>query len=205
MSAAGKVCTGFSLPWVAKYSCTGGTISFSDAMRLARGVDVSIEPDESGDNDFYADNVKAESDAGTFTGGKLNITVDGLFQEAESFIMGLPSASNGWIDYNDDQEVPYVAFSYVARYQSDNVESFTPVVIVKTQFDQVKNSAATSTETKNFQTQSLTANIMRGDDEKHTWKKLADEDYSTEALAEAAIKALFGVTGDTTGDTTGNS
>ena len=195
MSAAGKVCTGFSLPYVAKYACESGTISYTNGRKLARGVDVSIEPDSSDDNKFYADNQAAETDAGSFTGGTLNLTVDGLFVESESMIMGLPAAgtNDDWVVYDDDQEIPYVGFGCVARYQSDNEESFVPVVLTKVQFNQIQSSAATSEETKNFQTQSLTATILRGDDAKHSWKRIAAEDCETEAAAEALVKSALGI------------
>ena len=37
MSAAGKVCTGFSKPYVAKYSNDGGAVTYSGVMQLAPG------------------------------------------------------------------------------------------------------------------------------------------------------------------------
>ena len=195
MAAAGKVCTGFSLPYVAKYACADGVISYSAGRKLARGVDVSIEPDSAEDNVFYADNAAAETDAGTFTGGTLNLTVDGLFQEAEQMIMGLPAPANNsdWLDYDDDQVVPYVGVGYVARYQSDGVTTYCPTIIVKVQFNQLQSSHATSEEQKNYQTQALSAAILRGDNAKHKWKRLGKEDYATEAEAEAAIKTALNI------------
>lgn len=196
MAVAGKVCTGFSLPYVALYACAAGVISYSSGRKLARGVDVSIEPDSSEDNVFHADNAAAETDAGTFTGGTLNLTVDGLFQDAEKLIMGLPAAgeNDDWLTYDDDQVIPYVGVGYIARYQTEGVTTYCPTIIVKTQFSQLQSSHATSEEQKNYQTQALSAAILRGDDAKHSWKKLGKTDYATEALAEAAIKDFFSIT-----------
>lgn len=201
MAAAGKVCTGFSLPYVAKYACNDGVISYTAGRKLARGVDVSIEPDSSEDGAFYADNVAAETDAGTFTGGTANVTVDGLFQDAEKLIMGLPAAGSGenWLTYDDNQVVPYMGFGYIARYQSEGVVTWCPTILLKVQFSQIQSSHATSEETKNYQTQALSASIMRADDADHSWKKVANEDYETEAEAEAAIKEFFGITRTTPG------
>ena len=61
MAAAGKVCTGFSKPYVAKYSNAGGVVSYSGCMQLARGVSVSLSLDTTDDNNFYADNIVAET------------------------------------------------------------------------------------------------------------------------------------------------
>ena len=90
MAAAGKVCTGFAKPYVALYSNTGATTAYSGGMQLARGVDVSIEPEVGDANPFYADNVEAETAPGTFTGGTVSLTVDGLLEAAEKMIFGLP-------------------------------------------------------------------------------------------------------------------
>lgn len=194
MSAAGKVCTGFSKPYVALYSASGTTLTYTSGQKFARGVDVSIEPESSDDNKFYADNFEAETDAGTFSGGTLSLTVDGLLQAAESLIMGLPAAdSDGWVHYGDSQEIPFVGIGYIARYMSDGVESYVPTVIPKCIFNQISDSAATSEDSINFQTQSLTAKILRSENANRDWRIRGDEE-ETEAAAEAAIKKMFSIT-----------
>ena len=195
MSAAGKVCVGFSKPYVAVYANSGTTVSYSDGRVLARGVDVSIEPETSDDNKFYADNVEAETDAGTFSGGTLSLTVDGLHQDAEALIMGLPAADqSGWISYGDSQTVPFVGVGYIAKYMSGGEITYVPTIIPKVVFNQISSSHATSEDSLNFQTQALTAQIKRADDANRSWKYLG-EPQTTEALAEAAIKTKFGITG----------
>lgn len=188
MSAAGKVCTGFSLPYVALYN--NGT--YTSGMKLARGVDVSVSPEASDDNNFYADNHVAESASGTMTGGTIDLTVDGLLTAAEKLIMGLPAAASGWTAYDDDQAIPYVGIGYIARYMSDGVTTYVPVVIAKARFNQIELSAATQEEDIDWQTQSLSAVMYRGDDAKHTWKYIGD-DEETEEAAEAALKAKLGI------------
>lgn len=195
MSAAGKVCIGFSKPYVALYDNSGTTITYSDGRVLARGVDVSIEPETSDDNKFYADNTEAETDAGTFSGGTLSLTVDGLHQDAESLIMGLPAADqSGWISYGDSQTVPFVGVGYIAKYMSDGEITYVPTIIPKVVFNQISSSHATSEDSLNFQTQALTAQIKRADDADRSWKYLG-EPQTTEALAEAAIRTKLGIAG----------
>lgn len=194
--AAGKVCTGFSKPYVALYAESSGTVSYSSGQLLARGVEVNLEPETSDDNDFYADNVKSESAGKKFTGGTVTLTVDGLLVAAEKLIMGLPTPSGtsvAWVPYDDDQSVPYVGIGFIARYMSGGVESFLPIVLAKCQFNEIPNAAATQEEEIDWQTQELTASIMRSDDAKHTWKWIAASDYSTEAAAEAALQAKLGI------------
>ena len=193
--AAGKVCTGFSKPYVALYSATGTTITYSSGQVLARGVDVSIEAESSDDNNFYADNVLAESAGKKFTSGTVTLTVDGLKTAAEKLIMGLPTGTGDWMDYGDDQEIPYVGIGFLARYMSDGVESWTPIVLVKCMFDEIGTSAATQEEEIDWQTQELSASIHRGDDANHSWKSVGTTEYATEAAAEAVLRTKLGITG----------
>ena len=185
--ANGRVCTGFSKPYVAVYSATGGTITYASGQDLARGVDVSIEPETSEDNIFYANNVAAESASGSFTGGTVNLTVDGLKIAAERLIMGLPTAgADGFMAYDNSQQIPYVGIGFIARYMEDGVTSYVPYVLTKCVFSQISTEAATQEAEIDWQTQELTATIMRGDDAAQTWKYVGNE-YETEAAAYTAM------------------
>ena len=206
MPVAGRVVTGYSKPKIADYACTAGVISYSNGMTLARGVSVEISVDEGDSNNFYADNQLAESDSGAFTSGTATLTVDGLKANAEKSIQGLPTAdSDGFLNYNDDQNKGYKGIGYITRYQSDGVVTYVPTIIVKTKFNQLSRSAQTQEESKNYQTQQLTARIHRGDDAKHTWLKVSETEYETEAAAEAALNAALGISSNssTPGQTPG--
>ena len=197
MSAAGKVCTGFSLPYVAAYAASGGAVTYSDGTKLARGVSVSIDPEVSDSNDFYADNVLAESVAGTFTGGTATVTVDGLLGAAEKMIFGLPTAETvsdvSVYQYGDSANPPYLGLGFIVRYMSDGIASYVPVVLTKVKFNLPSTSATTQSEEIDWQTQELTANIMRDDTANHQWKFVGATDYSTEAAAEVDLKKLLGI------------
>lgn len=202
MAAAGKVITGFSSPYVAKYSASGGTVTYSDGMRLARGVSVSINPEVGDANPFYADNVEAETVPGTFTGGTADLVVDGLLNEAESFIYGLPepeSLSYGeskTVDvyaYGEGIQIPYVGVGFIIRYMSDGVTTYCPMVLTKTRFQTPNTEAATQEESIEWQTQTLTADLMRDDSADRNWKKIA-ADQATEAEAEEIVKAMLNIT-----------
>ena len=62
-----------------------------------------------------------------------------------------------------------------------------------TKFNLPSTSAATQSEEIDWQTQELTANIMRDDTANHNWKFVGATDYSTEAAAEADLKKLLGI------------
>lgn len=200
--AAGKVITGFSLPYVAKYAESAGNVTYSGGMKLARGVEVSVEPKVGDSNPFYADNVESENVPGTFTGGTATLTVDGLLTAAETFIYGLPepetlsygeSKTANIINYGDDMEIPYVGIGFIVRYMSGGVTTYAPIVLTKARFQTGSTEAATQEETIDWQTQELTADLFRDDSETHRWKQVA-EDVNTEAEAEAILKAMLNIT-----------
>lgn len=191
--ANGRVITGFSKPFVALYSTSGTTVTYTGGIPLARGVEVQIEPESTDDNRFYADNIVAENEAGTFNGGTATITVDGLKDAANKLIFGLPTADQqGWTNYGNDQAVPYVGFGCVVRYQEEGVVSYVPLVLTKIQFNEATMQAATQEDTIDWQTQELTAQIFRDDSANQVWKKLG-AGVATEAAAETAMKAALGV------------
>ncbi len=191
--AAGRVCTGYSKPYVALYSATGGNVTYSSGQILARGVSVSASAESADDNNFYADNVISESENGVFTSGELSMTVDGLLGTAEKLIMGLPASTSGFTDYDDDQVVPDVGVGFIARYMSGGVVTYVPYIFPRCQFSFPNVDAATQEENIDWQTTDLTATIKRAENAKRTWKKVGDP-VETEAAAEAAIKTFFNIT-----------
>ena len=194
MSAAGRVCTGFSKPYVAKYTNNGTTITYSNGMQLARGVNVSIEPETAADdNIFYADNVAAESVGGKFTGGSVTLTVDGLLDAARKLVLGLPDAGqDGLIAFGDNQSIPNVGIGFVVRFMSDGVETWVPFILAKCKFKEPATSASTQEEDIDWQTEDLEATILRDDSANHVWKYMG-EDQTTEAAAETIIKTKFNI------------
>ena len=192
--AAGRVLTGFSLPYVAKYTAAGTTVTYSQGQKLARGVSVSIEAEAEDSNIFYADNISAESAPGIFTSGTATITVDGLKLAAEQLIMGIPAAdSEGFIHYGESLAIPYVGIGFICRYMEDGVTSYVPIILTKCRFVTPGIDASTATETIEWQTQELTASLLRDDTSNHDWK-LVGGAQATEAAAEAKIKAAFSIT-----------
>ena len=199
--ANGQVTTGFSKPYVALYTCTNGVISYSDGQPLARGVEVNVEPESSEDNNFYADNQEAESDSGKFTGGTISLTVDGLLTAAERLVMGLPAATEGWMDYDDDQQIPEVGIGFIRRVMSGGVTSYIPYILVRAVFSQIPVNGATQEEEIDWQTTELSATLKRGQDAKHRWKRVG-QNCQTEEAAEAMIQAALGITSASNGSGT---
>lgn len=196
--ANGKVITGYSMPFVALYAAANGVVTYSGGIPLARGVDVSLSVEGGSDNDFYADNVKAESNNQTFSSGTLSLTVDGLKEAARKLISGVKTTrKEGTGDtavsfdvYDDKQEMPYVGVGFVVRYMEDGVTTYAPIIIKKVKFSPEGLDAATQEENIEWQTTKLEASIMRDDTANHEWKMIGD-DQTTEEAAVAAYKLVL--------------
>jgi hypothetical protein len=198
--ANGKVITGYSQPIVAKYTYSSNTISYSNVMPLARGVEVQMEVEIGDATNFFADNTIAEAVAGQFNGATATFTVDGLKDSARNLIAGLVTSGSITVNtsttvatkvYDDLQVIPYVGIGFVVRYMENGVTTYAPVILPKAQFSPESLNAATQGESVEFQTTELQATVMRADDANHSWKVVA-EDQATEAAAVAAINAYFG-------------
>lgn len=189
--AAGKVITGFSYPFVALYNNTNGTITYSSGVELARGVNVGISAETGDVENFYANNVIAESAGGLFTGGEVTLTVDGLKEAARTLLMGLPTPTSITVngtsvdvyEYDDRQNIPYVGVGFVVRYMENGVDSYRPFVFPKVIFSEEGLDANTQEESIDFQTTELTATILRDDSTNHRWKRIgADQDSELKAV-----------------------
>ena len=190
---ASYVTTGFSKPYVALYSNPSGTNVFSDGMLLARGVSVSTDIDEVEDNNFYADNIVAETEKGNITGGTITLTVDGLDSAARKLVLGLPTAADGWTAYGDEATLPYVAVGFIRRCMYQGTTFYQAVVFPKCRFSFWSEEAETQEEQISWQTQELEASFLRDDTANHNWKYVGDTDYTTEAAAEAALKTFLNI------------
>lgn len=194
MSANGKVVTGFSKPYVARYSNSGTTVTFSDGMPYARGVSVSLDVSAADDNKFYADNVSAEDAGGTFGTGSVTLVTDHPLDAARNLVDGLPEAgTDGWTPYGDSQNKPYVAVGYITRYMQDGTTTWVPTVLIKCKNVSISEEASTQEEEIEFQTTESQFSISRSDDANRNWKYVG-EDFTSESDAEDALKAKLNIT-----------
>lgn len=195
------VTTGFSKPYVAKYAATGTTVTYSGGMDLGRGVSLTVSPETADDNNFYADNVLAESETGTFTGGSATVTIDGLEPEAATLILALPAATSLQVatgttvqmqGYSDTISPPYCGYGCVKRTMMQGVVGYWPLILPKVKFSVPGDEAATQEDRINWQTQELSLSLFRDDTAAHNWKVISTEPLTTEDAAYAAVKAFLG-------------
>lgn len=187
------VTTGFSLPYVAEYTNPSGTNVFSNGALLARGVDVNIEVETSDDNNFYADNIVAETETGVMTSGTLTLNVDGLSPAAARLIYGLPQAQSNWVSYGDEATMPYIAVGFLRRTMNAGTTNWWAVVLPKCKFHLNGDEAATQEDQIDWQTTELSATILRDDTANQNWKYVNETAFTSEALAEAALKSYLNI------------
>lgn len=193
------VTTGFSKPYYALYAASGGSVTYSSGGLLARGVSVAVDATTVEDNNFYADNILAESENGQVSGGTLTLTVDGLDQTARRRIFGLPAAAtsgnyNGFTAYGDEATMPFCGVGFIRRTMNNGVTNYWAVIFPKVKFAFNGENAQTSEDQISWQTTELSASFFRDDTSHHNWKYVGETAYTTEASAEAALKGLLSIT-----------
>ena len=193
---------GVSKPYVAKYSNTDTTVSYTSGQILDKMTEIDISINSAEDNNFYADNSIAESDS-SFSGGSVTVNTADLGPEATALVLGItpvPIASiSGVTDedvneliFDDDQRSPYLGFGCIIKKRVNNVDQWRAIILTKIMLAVPNDAATTQGETIEWQTPQLTGTIMRDDSAKHAWKREAT--FTTEAQAEAYIKARLSIT-----------
>lgn len=195
------VTTGFSKPYVAKYSATGQSVTYSGGLSLGRGVSLGLDIETADGNNFYADNVLAETESSNFTRGTATITVDGLENAAATLILGLGATQELQVNespvnmqgYGQAMSAPYVGYGCVRRTQMRGKVQYWPYILPKVKFSIPGDEVETSEDQINWQTQELSATVHRDDTAAANWKLISEEGMATEAEAEEAVKAFLNI------------
>lgn len=192
---------GLSKPYYGIYSATGTTVTYANGAVMGKATEANIEIDTTEDNNLYADNAIAETDR-TFAGGTLTLSTDDLSQEVSKAILGLTEQAITGIEgvtdtsvkelvYDDTQVTPYLGVGFIIKKKVGGVYKWRGVILTKVMFSVPADAATTQGESIEWQTPELSGTIMRDDSTTHAWKKEAT--FSTEAQAEAYIKARLGL------------
>lgn len=197
------VTTGFSEPHIAKYSNTGTTVSYSGGMKLGRGVSMSIEVESADDNNFYADDIVAETETGTMTSASATVTVDGMEPEVAMFALGLPTATQETIgespvdvyDYDDRMNPPFLGLGVLQRVMLNGVQYWVPIVFAKVKMNIPSDEANTQEDQIDWQTQELEMTILRDDSANRRWKRVFER-QTTKAAALNIITTYLKVSAD---------
>lgn len=193
---------GLSKPYYAIYAEAGGVVSYSDGAVMGKATEANISIETTEDNNLYGDNGLAETDR-RFANGTLTLSTTDLSQEVSKAILGLTEQAITGIDgvtdtsvkelvYDDAQVTPYLGVGFIIKKKVNGAYKWRGVVLPKIMFSVPEDAATTQGESIEWQTPELTGAIMRDDSATHVWKKEAT--FTTEAQAEAYIKARLGIT-----------
>lgn len=193
---------GLSKPYYAIYANTGATVSYSGGGVMGKATEANIEIETTDDNNLYADNGIAETDR-SFAGGTLTLSTDDLSEAVSKDILGLVENELGEITgvtdtgvkelvYDDNQVIPYLGVGFIIKKKVGGVYKWRAVVLTKIMFSVPADAATTQGESIEWQVPELSATILRDDSASHAWKREAT--FTTEAQAEAYIKARLGIT-----------
>lgn len=193
---------GLSKPYYGIYSATGNAVSYANGAVMGKATEANIEIDTTEDNNLYADNGIAETDR-SFAGGTLTLSTDDLSQEVTKAILGLTETAITGIEgvtdtsvkelvYDDTQSTPYLGVGFIVKKKVGGAYKWRAVVLSKVMFSVPADAATTQGESIEWQVPELSATIMRDDSETHMWKREAT--FTTEAQAEAYIKARLNIT-----------
>lgn len=193
---------GLSKPYYAIYSNTGTTVTYSNGGVIGKYTEFSLELEDGENNILHADNGPAESD-NSFAGGTATATTDDLIAERMLAILGLKKeaiTTTGlstedayWLVFDDDQDTPYVGLGGIIKKKINNATKYQAFILTKVQFNNPGIEAVTQGETIEWQTQELTAAIMRSDEAKARWFMISNE-LDSEEDAEKIIKAYLNIT-----------
>lgn len=190
------VATGVRQLWAADYTYNSG-ITYSNLVHVGRLVSVNPSINVSDGSTFYADDAPAEDSSGIFTGGTIDVVVDGLESDVRKKMFGAHErtvSTIAAIAHSADDVSPYKGIGYIEREQMNGVVSYVPVVYPKIAFSPSIREVATQGETVEFQTLSLSGTILREDSSNHDWVWIATSTYTTEETALEALKKMLGYT-----------
>lgn len=192
---------GLSKPYYAQYSNDGTTVTYSKGGLMGRYTELNISINEASANTLHGDNGPAELD-NQFNSGTAAISTDELLagnmvdvfgaKKVPIDAAGISSADANWYVFDDDQTIPYLGIGGIIKKKINGAIKWMAFVLPKVQFKNPGIVATTQGETISWQTQSLTADILRSDDIKHTWFRISSA-LESEADAEKAIKAMLNI------------
>lgn len=187
---------GLKYPVVGKYSESGGVVSHTDGMVLAKAIQAGISITLFGTT-LYADDGLSESDKG-FQEGTIDLNIDDLSQDAAKFIFGASEAAGGvtgddttkMLVYKGDDDVPDVGVGFYAPRKKDGVRSYRAIFFTRVKFGYPNETLDTKGEQITYGTPTIQGAIQL--DATGVWKR--EITVADEAKAVAWLKKQAGIT-----------
>ena len=187
---------GLKYPVVGKYAESGGTVSHTDGMVLAKAIQANMSINLFSAT-LYADDGLSESDKG-FQDGTIGLNIDDLSQDAAKFIFGATEAAGGvtgddmtkMLVYKGDDDVPDVGVGFYAPRKKSGVRSYRAIFFPRVKFGYPNETLDTKGEQVTFGTPTIQGTIQL--DATGEWKR--EITVADEAKAVAWLKTQAGIT-----------
>lgn len=187
---------GLKYPVVGKYNESGGTVSHTDGMVLAKAIQANMSINLFSAT-LYADDGLSESDKG-FQDGTIGLNVDDLSQDAAKFIFGATEAAGGvtgddttkMLVYKGDDDVPDVGVGFYAPRKKSGVRSYRAIFFTRVKFGYPNETLDTKGEQITYGTPTIQGAIQL--DATGVWKR--EITVADEAKAVAWLKTQAGIT-----------
>lgn len=187
---------GLKYPVVGKYAESGGTVSHTDGMVLAKAIQANMSINLFSAT-LYADDGLSESDKG-FQDGTIDLNIDDLSQDAAKFIFGANEAAGGvtgddttkMLVYKGDDDVPDVGVGFYAPRKKSGVRSYRAIFFTRVKFGYPNETLDTKGEQITYGTPTIQGTIQL--DATGEWKR--EITVADEAKAVAWLKTQAGIT-----------
>ena len=187
---------GLKYPVVGKYNESGGTVSHTDGMVLAKAIQANMSINIFSAT-LYADDGLSESDKG-FQDGTIGLNVDDLSQDAAKFIFGASEAAGGvtgddttkMLVYKGDDDAPDVGVGFYAPRKKSGVRSYRAIFFTRVKFGYPNETIDTKGEQITYGTPTIQGAIQL--DATGVWKR--EITVADEAKAVAWLKTQAGIT-----------
>lgn len=125
---------------------------------LGRMIDAKLTEDR-GEASLYAEDMLAEYES-TFTGGKLNLTLDNIDDETYADIKGCVITEDGEVIENQDDVAPELGYGHIVTKMVNGVKQYKVEFLARIKVTSITADAKTKGESIEFNTVSIEAKVM---------------------------------------------
>lgn len=205
---------GLSKPIIGDYAESGATTTYSNAAAFDKAVEYAISLTTSEDDNLYADNGIAESDAGAFQSGELTLKTSDIPLTLAKRILSLNQVTHTYgtsktaTEYVHEAEpsTKYIGFGIIEMHRVSGTDKYRAVFLPKISFRDLESAATTKGESIEWQTPEIKATIYRSalvnTNYNHPWK--IEADFTTEADAIEYLMDKCGGTENSGGSGSGS-
>lgn len=195
---------GLLKPYYAIYGASGSTVTYTGGASAGKYVSMELSIETGDQEKFYADDGESESDQSKFVSGTVTNSTDDLRPDIMESLLGLhktvitpttgyDTTNPAWLDYDDQQNIPFVGWGGVIRKMVGHEEKFVAFAFPKLRFRNPDESYETKGKTINWITPKLVADIYRSDAADHKWHRKSNFLVSL-ADAEKMVKDFLSIT-----------